>query len=175
MSEIVARLGKYFSEKNLKTYKVEQQIGVSNGSIGTAIRENRAVGSNVIEKICAHYPINPVWLLTGAGNIDTVPEMPQDVLADDAVEYKTKQNEKKSEPIVLALQELIQEQKRTLADINDKLNLQTQANLFVGEHLQSLINQLAALRSPNTQAFENLALKKEMVRLGLIAPNIVQK
>lgn len=172
MSEIVARLGKYFSEKNLKTYKVEQEIGVSNGSIGSAIRENRAVGSNVIEKIFAHYPINPVWLLTGAGNIDTAPEMPQQVLADSG---KVKQNETQSEPIVLALQELIQQQKSTLADINDKLNLQAEANLFVGEHLQSLINQLAALRSPNTQAFENLALKKEMVRLGLIAPNIVQK
>jgi hypothetical protein len=173
MSEIVARLGNYFSEKNLKTYKVEQEIGVSNGSIGSAIRENRAVGTNVIEKIIAKYPIDPVWLLTGKGAMDknnlennaAIQTTPPP--GDDFVSVQTE--------LISTQRQLLCAQTEEIKEMKSVLALQKQANYFIGQRLQMLMGDVSLLRNPNAQVFENLAIKKEMQRLGLITADIAQK
>lgn len=57
-----------FKNMNIKTF--EEEISVSNNSIGTAIRRKASFKSNVLNKILNSFPeINPTWLLTGRGDM----------------------------------------------------------------------------------------------------------
>ena len=62
------RLGIYIETKGLSYYAVENVLNVSRGSISKAVKENKSIGSSVLEKIVIHFDdLNPSWLLTGKG------------------------------------------------------------------------------------------------------------
>ena len=64
------RLGQYIDVKGISYYAFENSIDASRGSISKAVKEGKSIGSNVLEKILAVYAdLNPVWLLTGNGNM----------------------------------------------------------------------------------------------------------
>ena len=70
MDETYKRVEELISFKNLKISSFEEKIGVSNNSIGTAIRRKASFKSNVLNKILNSFPdINPTWLLTGKENM----------------------------------------------------------------------------------------------------------
>ena len=64
------RIGQYIAKKGVSYYAFENSIGASRGSISKAVKEGKSMGSQVLEKILSVYTdLNPVWLLTGAGEI----------------------------------------------------------------------------------------------------------
>lgn len=64
------RLKLFFDHMGLSVREVERALGFSNGSISVAIREDRVIGSDRIEKICQAFPdLNPKWLLIGVDNM----------------------------------------------------------------------------------------------------------
>ena len=64
------RLGQYIDVKGISYYAFENSIDASRGSISKAVKEGKSIGSNMLEKILAVYAdLNPVWLLTGNGNM----------------------------------------------------------------------------------------------------------
>ena len=64
------RVGQYIEAKGLSYYAFENSLGASRGSISKAVKENKSIGSNVLEKILLLYTdINPAWLLTGQGTM----------------------------------------------------------------------------------------------------------
>lgn len=64
------RIGQYIAKKGVSYYAFENSIGASRGSISKAVKEGKSMGSQVLEKILLVYTdLNPVWLLTGAGEI----------------------------------------------------------------------------------------------------------
>lgn len=70
------RVGQYIEKKGISYYAFENSIGASRGSISKAVKEGKSIGSQVLENILSIYTdLNPVWLLTGIGEIFT--DMPE--------------------------------------------------------------------------------------------------
>ncbi|HEU4496312.1 MAG TPA: S24 family peptidase [Flavobacterium sp.] len=64
------RVGQYIAKKGVSYYAFENSIGASRGSISKAVKEGKSIGSQVLENILSVYTdLNPVWLLTGQGDI----------------------------------------------------------------------------------------------------------
>lgn len=73
---VAQRLSQYIENKGISLYAFENKLEVSRGSISKAIKENKSIGSNVLENILITFEdINPVWLMTGKGNMLSVPEV----------------------------------------------------------------------------------------------------
>lgn len=67
---VVERLAEYIENQGLSYYAFENAIDASRGSISKAVKQNKNIGSNVIENILSVYEnINPIWLLTGEGEM----------------------------------------------------------------------------------------------------------
>ncbi|WP_417352933.1 S24 family peptidase [Flavobacterium alkalisoli] len=67
---VADRLKKYIKTREISYYAFENSIDASRGSISKAVKDNKSIGSNVLEKIFQVYSdLNPVWLLTGEGNM----------------------------------------------------------------------------------------------------------
>nr|WP_294936028.1 S24 family peptidase [uncultured Flavobacterium sp.] len=83
------RLGQYIEKKSISYYAFENSIGASRGAISKAVKENKSIGSSTLEEIISKYSdLNPIWLLTGQGNMFVESEM---LLANKNVEtYKLK-------------------------------------------------------------------------------------
>lgn len=65
---VTDRLREYIEHKGISYYAFENSIGASRGSISKAVKENKSIGSSVLENILNIYQdINPNWLLTGKG------------------------------------------------------------------------------------------------------------
>lgn len=70
MSGIIDRIGEFASNQKLSIRKIEQKIGAGNGTISKAVGKDKDIQAKWIELFASHYPnVNPVWLLTGAGNM----------------------------------------------------------------------------------------------------------
>lgn len=64
------RVGQYIAKKGVSYYAFENSIGASRGSISKAVKEGKSIGSQVLENILSVYTdLNPVWLLTGVGEV----------------------------------------------------------------------------------------------------------
>lgn len=67
---VAKRLGEYLKLKSISFYAFENSIKSSRGSISKAVKENKSIGSNMIENILNIYKdLNPIWLFTGNGNV----------------------------------------------------------------------------------------------------------
>lgn len=65
---VTNRIGKYLENKGISFYSFENTLGVSRGSISKAVKENKNIGSSVLENILSKFPdLSPDWLLTGKG------------------------------------------------------------------------------------------------------------
>jgi len=65
---ILQRLKEFIDENGLSIASFEKSIGMSNASFGKSLKNNKAIGTDKLEKILMTYPeINPTWLLTGVG------------------------------------------------------------------------------------------------------------
>lgn len=65
---VTEKLNEYITSKGISMYAFENSLGVSRGSISKAVKENKSIGSQVLENILSTYAdLNPDWLLTGRG------------------------------------------------------------------------------------------------------------
>jgi hypothetical protein len=70
MTPIVQRIKDYADARKLSIREIESTAGMSNGTLGKAIRTSSDIGASWLEKIVSAYPdINPAWLLTGRGDM----------------------------------------------------------------------------------------------------------
>lgn len=74
---VAKRLSDYIDAKQISYYAFENSIGASRGAISKAVKDNKSIGSHILENILRVYPdINPVWLLTGVGSMCISPSSP---------------------------------------------------------------------------------------------------
>lgn len=70
MSNTVQRIKEYIDYKRLSVRKFEESIGFSNGAFSSQYKNKKAIGVDKVEKILEVYSdLNPVWLLTGKGDM----------------------------------------------------------------------------------------------------------
>lgn len=70
MGSLVNRIGFYAEKKGISIRKIEVEIGASNGTLSKAISKEKDVLSEWIAVFVKKFPdVNPVWLLTGEGNM----------------------------------------------------------------------------------------------------------
>jgi hypothetical protein len=67
---ISKRIGEFIEAVGLSYYAFENSIGASRGAISKAVKDEKSIGSNVIERIISTYPqLSPNWLVTGNGDM----------------------------------------------------------------------------------------------------------
>ncbi len=67
---MLTRLHQYVQFKKLSLNQFELSLEVSHGSISNAIKNNKGIGSKVIQKILDTYPeLSAEWLLRGSGSM----------------------------------------------------------------------------------------------------------
>lgn len=67
---MIDRIKQYIDYKGITMYSLEKAVGLNIGTFSRAVRNGTTVNSDKIELIAKHYPdLNPVWLLTGEGNM----------------------------------------------------------------------------------------------------------
>jgi len=70
MTTVISRISEYITQRKFSITQFEKSISVSNGLIAKAIRGEKSIGSDKLEKIFFVYTdLNPVWVLTGKGEM----------------------------------------------------------------------------------------------------------
>lgn len=70
MITIVERLKQYIDFKGIAVSSAERDIGVSNATLSKPFKSKTTIKTDTLEKFLIHYnDINPIWLLTGEGDM----------------------------------------------------------------------------------------------------------
>jgi hypothetical protein len=69
MKTIIDRIREFIENNNISIRQFEISIGASNGLISNAIKKGTDIQSKWISKIIEIYKINPIWILTGEGEM----------------------------------------------------------------------------------------------------------
>jgi hypothetical protein len=70
MMKIIDRILLFVHHKNMSMRTFDTSIGVGNGYTSKQSKSGGSVGSNVLERIIDKYPdLNPLWLVTGKGEM----------------------------------------------------------------------------------------------------------
>jgi hypothetical protein len=84
------RLSRFISVLGLKPTSFEATLEFSNGSIGKALAEKRAIGSDRLETIVSKFPqLNLTWLLTGKGEMLVGQGTKLPAVAEPLAKYET--------------------------------------------------------------------------------------
>jgi len=92
------RIKQYLDSKGIRVSVFEREIGFSNGSFASQLKNDKTIGVDKLEKILKIYTdFNAEWLLTGNGNMfkeDILNETPtpynkiDKVNAEESINYK---------------------------------------------------------------------------------------
>ncbi len=68
--KIGTRLGQFLNSQGITFYRFQKDTGFPNGLIGKIVNKGSDFGTSKLEAILSCYPqLNPIWLLTGRGNM----------------------------------------------------------------------------------------------------------
>lgn len=84
----IHRIFKYIENKGIKPTRLEKEVGLSNGYLGTQLKRDADLGEGVLNKIVGYcLDINPEWLLTGTGPMlrDERPAQPSAQVPDTSI------------------------------------------------------------------------------------------
>lgn len=66
----IQRIKQYIDTKGIKVSVLEREVGMSNGSFASQLKNNKTIGVDKLENILNKYKdVNPEWLVTGKGNM----------------------------------------------------------------------------------------------------------
>lgn len=141
---VTEKLNKYIIAKGISLYAFENSLGVSRGSISKAIKENKSIGSHVLENILNTYTdLNPDWLFTGRGSMlrddapssQTPPEVVLSTSGEETIIYKLYKEEKEENKALIeeigSLKERLRTYESESGDLGkDAKNVSTKGNLL---------------------------------------------
>jgi len=117
----IHRIKQYIDFKGIKVSIFEKEVGMSNGSFASQLKNNKTIGVNKLENILKKYSeINVEWLLTGNGNM-----LKCDVLNEEGIVYD--RIEKEDAEKLINYKELAEARKETIESLQKViLYLETQ-------------------------------------------------
>ncbi len=118
MSEIVKRIGDFAHEKRISIRQIENAIGSGNGTLSKAIGLNRDIQTKWISLFIEKFPeVNPIWLLTGKGEMLSV-NLPvaRDLVEESKEEFVTKEGMRQKQEVIEALKKLVDAMEGQLKD-----------------------------------------------------------
>jgi len=78
------RIKYYLDYKGIKVSAFEKEVGMSNGSFASQLKNNKTIGVDKLENILKRFAdLNPEWILTGNGDM-----LKLDVLTDEKAVYQ---------------------------------------------------------------------------------------
>ncbi|KRD11712.1 peptidase S24 [Flavobacterium sp. Root901] len=84
----IQRIKKYIDAKGIKVSVLEREVGMSNGSFASQLKNNKTIGIDKLENILKKYTdINLEWLLTGQGSM-----LKMNTLTEKDISYKQIEN-----------------------------------------------------------------------------------
>jgi hypothetical protein len=87
----IARLYKYLDYRGIRPTKLEKEVGLSNGYLGTQSKRNADLGESIMNKIIDYcLDLNAEWLLTGRGDMLKSDAVVEDVIDDTNIELLLK-------------------------------------------------------------------------------------
>lgn len=126
--KIIDRIILFIRHKNLSMRAFDMSIGVGNGYTSKQSKSGASVGSDVLERIIDIYPdLNPLWLITGKGNMILDIEKSEEPLPD----YGESIDEILENKIKRIVQEQLKEFSSKLEDFPtlDQISKEIQKNL----------------------------------------------
>ncbi|KAF2333336.1 peptidase S24 [Flavobacterium nitrogenifigens] len=117
----IHRIKQYIDFKGIKVSIFEKEVGMSNGSFASQLKNNKTIGVDKLENILKKYSeINIEWLLTGNGNM-----LKCDVLNEEGLVYN--RTEKEDTEKLINYKELAEARKETIESLQKViLYLETQ-------------------------------------------------
>lgn len=77
---VLERIKEYIDKKGITIAAFERSIGMSNASFGKSLKNGKSIGTDKLENILRVYQdINPIWLLTGQGEMLVKEEMAEPI------------------------------------------------------------------------------------------------
>ena len=104
---LLERIKQFIDYKGIAISAFEKSIGMSNASFGKSLKTGGTIGGDKLENILITYSeLNPVWLMTGKGEMLKKPE-----------------NSMAEEPQMIAfLRELLAEKEAKIDSLQDRIN-----------------------------------------------------
>lgn len=117
------RIKQYIDSKGLTISSFEREVGMSNGSFASQLKNNKTIGVDKLENILNIFPdINTEWLLTGNGPMLKENEKTSTGEPDEPYVNKSSKDEL-YERIIAEQKERIRDLQRTIEDLRAQLDI----------------------------------------------------
>lgn len=124
----IERLIQYIDYKGFSNRSFEIQIGLSNGYIGTQLKRNADLGESILNKILDNcLDINPIWLISGKGEMLKQKEAPMVPVINEKDSYIIELQKDK----IRSLEKELQDQKQTIEQLKKELSLASSSKVGV--------------------------------------------
>lgn len=115
----IERLIQYIDYKGFSNRSFEIQIGLSNGYIGTQLKRNADLGESILNKILDNcLDINPIWLISGKGEMLRQKEAPIVPIVNEKDSYIIELQKDK----IRSLEKELQNQRQEIEQLKKELS-----------------------------------------------------
>ena len=115
----IERLIQYIDYKGFSNRSFEIQIGLSNGYIGTQLKRNADLGESILNKILDNcLDINPIWLISGKGEMLKQKEAPIVPIVNEKDSYIIELQKDK----IRSLEKELQNQRQEIEQLKKELS-----------------------------------------------------
>ena len=115
----IERLIQYIDYKGFSNRSFEIQIGLSNGYIGTQLKRNADLGESILNKILDNcLDINPIWLISGKGEMLKQKEAPMVPVINEKDSYIIELQKDK----IRSLEKELQNQRQEIEQLKKELS-----------------------------------------------------